>query len=144
MDPERIILLILKKFLNLRKFIVMPKRVMIVEDDFIIRMFIEKVVKSLGAEIVGKASESTEAVELCKQCLPDLILMDIGIRGNADGVETTKQIKKEFKTEVIYLTGNSDEKTLERAKATEPYGFIFKPIDEVKLVRELESFFAKP
>jgi len=117
---------------------------MIVEDDFIIRMFIEKVVKSLGAEIVGKASESAEAIELCKQCMPDLILMDIGIRGKVDGIETTRQIKQDCKTEIIYLTGNSDEKTLERAKATAPYGFIFKPIDEVKLVRELENFFAKP
>ncbi len=114
---------------------------MIVEDDFIIRMFIEKVVKSLGAEIVAKASESSEAIGLCKQYLPDLILMDIGIRGKIDGIETTKQIKQECKTQVIYLTGNSDEKTLERAKETSPYGFIFKPIDEVKLVRELQNFF---
>lgn len=121
----------------------MPKKVMIVEDDFIIRMFIEKVVRSLGAEIVAKASESTEAVELCKKHLPDLVLMDIGIRGKIDGVDTTLQIKKECQTEVIYLTGNSDEKTLERAKATEPYGFIFKPIDEVKLVKELKDFFDK-
>lgn len=121
----------------------MPKKVMIVEDDFIIRMFIEKVVKSLGADIVGKASESLEAIELCKQCLPDLILMDIGIRGKIDGIETTRQIKQNCKTEVIYLTGNSDEKTLERAKETGPYGFIFKPIDELKLVRELGKFFAE-
>src|SRR3989344_1763140 len=134
MNREHIILLTLKKFLNFLKFLVMPKKVMIVEDDFIIRMFIEKVVKSLGAVIVAKASESNEAIELCKQCLPDLILMDIGIRGKIDGIETAKQIKEHCKTEVIYLTGNSDEKTLERAKGTAPYGFIFKPIDEVKLV----------
>jgi DNA-binding NarL/FixJ family response regulator len=114
----------------------MQKKVMIVEDDFIIRMFIEKIIKSLGADIVAKASESKEAVDSFVRSQPDLVLMDIGIRGDLDGVDTVKLMKEQGTLNVIYLTGNSDEKTIERAKKTEPFGFIFKPIDEVKLMKD--------
>ena len=114
---------------------------MIVEDDFIIRMFIEKVIKSLGADIVAKASESNEAITHFVNHKPDLILMDIGIRGNLDGIQTVQQIREKGQTEVIYLTGNSDEKTIERAQETQPFGYIFKPIDELKLIKELKRFF---
>ena len=116
---------------------------MIVEDDFIIRMFIEKIIKSLGANIVAKASESKEAVESYVKSKPDLVLMDIGIRGELDGVDTVKLMKEQGNLNVIYLTGNSDEKTIERAKKTEPFGFIFKTIDEIKLMKELNKFFNK-
>lgn len=113
---------------------------MIVEDDFIIRMFIEKVVLDSGYELVSRASSYEEAVELAEQFRPDLILMDIGLNGKKDGIETATRIRELLPVKIVYLTGNSDEKTMEHAKSTQPLGFIFKPIDEEMLKEVLQRF----
>jgi CheY-like chemotaxis protein len=116
------------------------KKIMIVEDDFIIRMFIEKVVLDSGYELVSRASSYEEAVELAEQFRPDLILMDIGLNGKKDGIETATRIRELLPVKIVYLTGNSDEKTMEHAKSTQPLGFIFKPIDEEMLKEVLQRF----
>lgn len=118
-------------------------KIMIVEDDFIIRMFIEKVILDSGYELVSRASGYEEAVDQAAQFQPDLILMDIGLSGKKDGVETAARIREQQPVNIIYLTGNSDEKTIERARITEPLGFIFKPIDEEMLKADLRRFISR-
>lgn len=125
----------------------MQTKVMIVEDDFIIRMFIEKVVLDCGCEIVLKSSSYQEAVTSTKGQVLDLILMDIGLYGTRDGrdgIDAVEEIKKHLpNVHVIYLTGNSDQATLIRAQRTNPDGYIFKPINEELLERELKKILTK-
>lgn len=84
------------------------KRVLIVEDDMIISLVIENMVKELGHEVVGKATSGDEAIRLATEHVPDLVLMDIRLKGDMDGIEAVSAIKDSIDTSVIYLTGNSD------------------------------------
>ncbi len=115
----------------------MAFRVVIVEDDFIIQMFLENVVSKLGCKVVGVAESGEKATEIIQEEKPDMILMDIGIQGKIDGVDTALEIKKITDKPIIFLTGNSDKNTLDRAKATNPAYIIFKPIDEERLKEEI-------
>jgi len=113
------------------------KRILIVEDDMIIQMFLNKIISSLGFDVVGEARTCDQALEKVKALLPDIILMDIGIAGDKDGIITTQLIKQIHNVPVLFLTGNSDESTLNRAKEVEPAGFVFKPINENHLRTKL-------
>ena len=113
------------------------KNVIIVEDDMIIQMYLNKIVKSIGYNVIGEARTFDRTIELIKKQVPDLILMDIGIKGDKDGIETVIEIQKAYSIPVIYITGNSDKFTLEKAKNTHPVCFIFKPIVENILKRKL-------
>jgi len=107
--------------------------VLIVEDDDIIARVEEWRLKNLGYEVSGRARTGAEAMELVGKSKPDLVLMDINLKGDIDGIETAKLIKKGFNIPVIYVTSHSDGPTLERAKATRPDGFINKPFDDKDL-----------
>lgn len=111
-------------------------KVLIVEDDCIIQMFLEKVISDMGCNIVGLADNSDDGLQMVAKHSPDIILMDIGIGGKKDGIETTEIVKEKYKTPVVFITGNSDPATLKRAKATNPIHIIKKPIDEQKLTNE--------
>src|SRR5665647_928653 len=93
-------------------------RVMIVEDDDVIAKVADWRLNNLGYTVCGRATNSEDALELVASAKPDLVLMDINIRGDIDGIDTTKMIKKEFDIPVVYLTSHSDGATLERAKET--------------------------
>lgn len=121
----------------------MTKKILIVEDDLIIQMFISKVLSKLNVEIVGETASGDNVLELISKKKPDLILMDIGIKGATDGIETTKLINQHYKIPVVYITGNSDPATLTIAKATSPFGFLFKPFDENKLLSVVSDFIEK-
>lgn len=114
------------------------KKVLIVEDDMIISLVVENMIKKLGHVMVGKTTSGEEAVELAQQHKPDIILMDIRLKGEMDGIEAVKEIKKNIETEVIYLTGNSDKVNYERAKATHCVDLISKPFTIGELTRSLE------
>ena len=105
-------------------------RILLVEDDDIIAKVADWRLKNLGYEVCGRATSAAEAMELVVREKPDLVFMDINIRGDVDGIETAKMIKKGFNIPVIYVTSHSDGPTLERAKATQPDGFIVKPFDD--------------
>ena len=113
------------------------KRILVVEDDIIIQIFIRRIVQKLGLEICGTARTSEEAVRIAKDTRPDLVLMDIGIAGDTDGIETAKEIRRIYDVPVVFLTGNSDALTMERARAVDPLDYIVKPVDETELVRKL-------
>jgi CheY-like chemotaxis protein len=117
------------------------KKIFIVEDDMIIQMFIERILDNLGLEVVGEARTGDETIAFLENNRPDFILMDIGLAGDKDGVETAEIINKLYQIPIIFLTGNSDKPTLERAKMTQPVGFINKPIDEASLISVMTKYF---
>jgi len=103
------------------------KKVLIVEDDMIISLVVENMVKELGHIVVGKAVSGIEAIEIAIKENPDILLMDIRLKGDMDGIDTVAKIKESIDTKVIYLTGNSDRLNFERAKDTDFADLIVKP-----------------
>jgi signal transduction histidine kinase len=111
---------------------------MIVDDEIIIARELEVRLTTLGYEVIGLAVSGDEAITLaCKTC-PDLVLMDINLKGDMDGIESATEICSRFSVPIIYLTAFADEKTLERARKTEPYGYIVKPFNERELQANIE------
>ena len=106
------------------------EKILVVEDDDIIAKVEDWRLKNLGYDVCGRAVTGAEAMELVVKHKPDLVLMDINIKGEIDGIETAKMIKKGFNIPVIYVTSHSDGPTLVRAKETKPDGFIVKPFDD--------------
>jgi len=104
--------------------------ILIVEDDDILARIITWRLANLGYEVCGRTESGAETMEFLSMGKPDLVLMDINIKGDIDGIETTGRIKKEFKLPVVYLTSHADGYTLERAKATKPDGFVLKPFGD--------------
>ncbi len=108
-------------------------RVLIVEDDFIIDMDIETQLKNLGYSVVGVASSGAEALQKVAETEPDLVLMDIKLKGEIDGIATATQIQARFDLPVIYLMAYANEEILQRAKMTEPFGYLIKPFEAREL-----------
>jgi CheY-like chemotaxis protein len=106
------------------------EKILLVEDDNVIAKVADWRLKNLGYTVCGRATTGAEAMELVVNAKPDLVLMDINIKGDVDGIETARMIKKGFNIPVVYVSSHSDGPTLERAKATNPDGFIFKPFDD--------------
>ncbi len=117
--------------------------VLIVEDDNIIAQIADWRLKNLGYTVCGRAATGAEAMELLVKHKPDIVLMDINIKGDIDGIETAKMIKKEFSIPVVYVTSHSDGLTLERAKETKPEGFILKPFEDDDLRVAIEMALKK-
>jgi CheY-like chemotaxis protein len=113
-------------------------RILIVEDEHIVAMGIKKMVKSLGYTVTGVASSGEDAISKAESTFPDVVLMDIMLKGDMDGVEAAGEIRERFDIPVVYLTAYSDNKILERAKKTEPFGYIVKPFDEKDLHSSIE------
>ncbi|CAN1209440.1 hypothetical protein TUMEXPCC7403_04400 [Tumidithrix helvetica PCC 7403] len=103
-------------------------KVLIVEDESIIALDIEDILSSLGYLVLGTVESGTEAIVQAEATRPDLILMDINLKGSVDGVEAAKEIQSRFQIPVVYLTAFGDDATLKRTASTEPYGYILKPI----------------
>ena len=112
--------------------------ILLVEDDDIIAKVIGWRLEKLGYSLCGRASSSAEAMDLLGRSVPDLILMDINLKGETNGIETTKMIKKRIHIPVIYLTSHLDDNTLARAKETYPEGFITKPFNDNDLKVAIE------
>ena len=109
--------------------------IFIVEDEAIVANDIRETLKSLGYDVPGIAKSGEIALEKVKELKPDLVLMDIHLATQMDGVETAGKIHVLYDIPVIYLTAYADKALLDRAKVTEPYGYVIKPYDE----RELHS-----
>ena len=102
-------------------------RIMIVEDESIVAMGIKSKLEDLGYTVVGINARGRDAVETAFKTKPDLILMDIVLKGDMDGIEAAEAIRAHLDVPIIYLTAYSDDEVLKRAQITEPYGFILKP-----------------
>ncbi|GAB7015528.1 response regulator [Methanogenium cariaci] len=109
-------------------------KIMIVEDEAVIAMLLEKLLEVSGYAVAGPVANGEDAIRLAGSESPDLILMDIRIEGSMDGIDTTIKIHEQYDIPVVFLTAHSDSDTYERAMKTEPYGFLLKPLrrDELK------------
>ncbi|HEY9653750.1 MAG TPA: response regulator [Coleofasciculaceae cyanobacterium] len=110
-----------------------PVKVLIVEDERIIACNIRESLESLGYVVLAIAASGEKAIEKATQLQPDLVLMDIQLKGNMDGIEAAEQIWNNLSIPVLYVTGHSDKKTMERATITAPFGYILKPVQEQEL-----------
>ena len=113
-------------------------KLLIVEDEIIIARELEVRLSRLDYRITGTAATGSEALKLAEQTVPDLVLMDIVLRGEMDGVATAAKIRQRWGIPVIYVTAYADSDTLNRAKVTAPYGYIVKPFSERELRANIE------
>lgn len=111
------------------------KHVLIVEDENVVALYIQQQLTSLGYAAPAIANTGKDAIRLAEQTRPDLVLMDIQLRGEMDGVEAAKQIRSRLDLPVVFLTAYADDDTLRRAKISEPFGYLLKPVRD----RELQS-----
>jgi PAS domain S-box-containing protein/putative nucleotidyltransferase with HDIG domain len=118
-------------------------RVLVVEDESLVARDIENMVTSQGYEVCGVASTSEEALALAVETRPEIILMDVIIRGSLDGIAVAEKIWESYRIPIIYVTAYADEHTLKRAKITEPFGYILKPFDERELKIAIEMAYYK-
>ncbi len=112
--------------------------ILVVEDERIVSMDIKNSLTRLGYSNVSLASSGEEALDMISSVEPDLVLMDILLRGPMDGVETARKVRERYDIPIIYITAYADEMTLQRAKVTEPYGYILKPFQERELHTTIE------
>lgn len=110
-------------------------RILVVEDERIVARDIQEILQKFGYTSIGIATNGEKAIQMAREIRPDLVLIDIVLgTGFIDGVETVVKLKEILDVPVIYVTADSDEATLKRARVTEPFGYILKPVN----VRELE------
>jgi len=114
------------------------KKILIAEDELLIAEDIAFRLKSLGYQITDIVISGQEAIDSVKKEIPDLILMDIVLKGDLDGIQTHEIINKSYNIPLVYLTSFSDEKTFSRAKLTQPFGYIIKPFEERELHTVIE------
>jgi DNA-binding LytR/AlgR family response regulator len=112
--------------------------VLVVEDESIVSKDIQHSLKKLGYKVAGAASTGTDAIAQAESEKPDIILMDIMLKGEMNGIEAAEVIREKFAIPIIFLTAYADESTLSKAKITEPYGYILKPFKEIDLHTTIE------
>ncbi len=117
-------------------------RILCVEDDYIASFMMHEQIERMGHFIVDKVETGEDALELCQWAKPDLVLMDITLSGDMDGIEASRRILDEIGgVPIIFITGVSDLKIHEKAKALNPHGFFTKPFDIRELQRSIEHVF---
>ncbi|WP_336517105.1 LytR/AlgR family response regulator transcription factor [Pollutibacter soli] len=115
-----------------------PVKILIVEDEMIIAAKISMQLTGLGYEVTGILPRGEEALVHIAENKPDIVLLDIQLKGKMDGIETASQIRQKYNIAVIYLTANADDATFNRAKSTRPAAFITKPFKQLDLQRAIE------
>ena len=120
----------------------MNKSVFVVEDDALTATLLEQYIEEMGYQFVGKADTAKTALQKIRLIHPDLVLMDIKLKGKMDGIEVSTQLR-DSEIPVIYLTAYADENLMARAKLTEPYGYLVKPFTKLGLRASIEMAFYK-
>jgi two-component system, LytTR family, response regulator LytT len=111
----------------------MAHRILIVEDELVVSKYIEACLKNLGYDIADIVTTGEDAISKADSIRPDLILMDIRLNGKMTGTEAAVKIKEIMDVPIVFLTAYADEKNIEMAKASEPYGYLVKPFYEKEL-----------
>jgi len=119
------------------------KKILVVENEAIISLRLQKMLTEIGYDAVGIAYSGEEALEKARSLRPDLILMDIMIPGKFDGIRVAEMVKSEFNIPVIFLTAFSEDRIIERAKKVTPYGYVLKPFQDGELKATIEVAFYK-
>lgn len=114
-------------------------KILIVEDELIVAHSLKEALQTYGYQVVAIVDSAESALNTLQQTLPDLVLMDITIKGQIDGIVLSQEIQNRFNLPVVYLTAYGDRATLERAKATNPYGYLLKPyrLEELKVTIDI-------
>lgn len=118
------------------------RKVIIVEDDLILNLLYESYLERLGFDTEGELVYGKTAIETAEKINPDLIVMDISLEGDIDGIDAMLQIREFSDVPVIYITGNSDPYHVKRAKETEPLDYLTKPIEFEDLRISVEKYFS--
>ena len=105
-------------------------KILIVEDEGIVALNLQHRLQHMGYEVAGVADSGEQSLALVARKAPDLVLMDIHIKGGIDGIEVAQRIGQTNSVPVVYLTDYSEDTTLERARRTRPYGYLIKPFNE--------------
>lgn len=113
-------------------------RLLVVEDEYVIAEELKEHLEKLGYEVCAMASSGEEALKQAETLKPDLILMDIVLHGTMDGVDTANRIRMSLDVPVIYLTANTGQDLLNRARITEPFGYLLKPFRDQELHAGIE------
>ncbi len=117
----------------------MPKiRILVVEDESLVARDIQNMLRSLGYEVTGVVASGEQAIQKASASPPDLVLMDIVLKGEIDGITAAEKLWEEYGIPVIYLTAYADDTTFERAKLTKPFGYLLKPFEERELQTTIE------
>ncbi|PQV41872.1 response regulator [Methanohalophilus euhalobius] len=109
------------------------EKILVVEDENIVALGIKKMLKGMGFRVPSIAASGEEAIQKAEITFPDLVLMDIMLKGKIDGIKAAEKIYNTMDIPVVYLTAYSDEKMRQRAKKTKPYGYLIKPFEEKSL-----------
>ena len=112
--------------------------ILVVEDENIVAKDIQQSLKKLGYEVLGVCATGDDAMEKAEQTKPNLVLMDIMLKGDISGIEAADYIRQKLHIPIIFLTAYADSSTLSKAKVTEPYGYIIKPFKEIDLQTNIE------
>jgi AmiR/NasT family two-component response regulator len=115
-----------------------PSRILVVEDEAIVAADIQDRLEALGYEVAGWGTTGAEALDLARNTRPDLILMDIMLKGPMNGIQAAHLVRIELSLPVIFLTANSDEAVLDQAKISEPFAYLLKPFEERQLRTNIE------
>ena len=113
-------------------------RVLVVEDESLVARDIQNMLRSLNYEVLGVVTSGAMALQRASTAAPDLVLMDIVLKGEIDGITAAEKLWEEFSIPVIYLTAYADETTFQRAKLTKPFGYLHKPFEERELQTTIE------
>ena len=115
------------------------RHILIVEDERLIALDLQRRLTQLGYRVVGNVASGPQAITAAYQLQPDLVLMDVRLQGEMDGIEAAFRIQTERPTPIIYLTAYVDDSTIQRAQATSPWGFLRKPFH----VRDLQAILSQ-
>ncbi|GAF05365.1 ATP-binding response regulator [Saccharicrinis fermentans] len=119
------------------------RKVFIVEDDRFITAIFTMFLRDLGHELVGRTSSGKEAIEMCKELKPDVVLMDIHLEGDLDGIQTAEMLKRELEVPIIYISSDTSSPVIERAIVSNSYGYLVKPINKKELGISIDLAFFK-
>ena len=120
-------------------------KIMIVEDEFIILEEMKSILENLGYDVTATTASAEKAIDLLNHKEPDLVLMDIRLKGKMDGIEAAQIIRSQYEIPVVFSTAYLDQERIERAKITMPFGYVLKPIQErdLKVTLEMALYVAK-
>lgn len=122
----------------------MKKRsILIVEDEFVFSFYLKSYLEARGYDIPGVSTSGEEAIELAEKLNPDLILMDIVLTGEMDGIQTSAVIKEKFNIPTVFMSACFDNKTIEKAAVVSPFGLLSKPVDNRVLETTIMQVFSQ-
>lgn len=119
------------------------KKVLVVEDNLVLSLLLEKLILKLGYEVVGKATTGANAIKMAFKLNPDIITMDICLQDDIDGIMAAQQIQERAPIQIIYITANTDNHNFTRAKKTQFIDFLAKPVSQETLAKSFQKASSK-